>query len=180
MSEHLSRNGCCGMCGCSRGRSAPSRARRVICWDGRLAGRGHNAEQPRPRPGGVAAVRGGDRHERGIAICRETGDRHGEGQTLDNLASAYQEMQQPDGQPCSGGRKRPCMMQATTRKPYAWNSGPRTPLVDRRHQAQRCQIEPNFGSSASRRSGHSRKAVDQITEPVRGIPTALACRGGDS
>jgi tetratricopeptide (TPR) repeat protein len=31
-------------------------------------------------------------HEQDIAICRETGDRYGEGQTLDNLGNAYQEM----------------------------------------------------------------------------------------
>jgi tetratricopeptide (TPR) repeat protein len=29
------------------------------------------------------------------AIYRETGDRYGEGQTLDNLGIAYQEMRQP-------------------------------------------------------------------------------------
>jgi hypothetical protein len=32
------------------------------------------------------------RHEQDIAICRETGDWYGEGQTLDNLGNAYQEM----------------------------------------------------------------------------------------
>jgi tetratricopeptide (TPR) repeat protein len=33
-------------------------------------------------------------YEQDLAICRETGDRYGEGQTLDNLGTAYQEMMQ--------------------------------------------------------------------------------------
>jgi hypothetical protein len=31
-----------------------------------------------------------------LAICRETGDRYGEGQTLTNLGIAYTKMRQPD------------------------------------------------------------------------------------
>ena len=30
------------------------------------------------------------------AICREAGDRHGEGTALNNLGAAYQELRQPD------------------------------------------------------------------------------------
>ena len=34
-------------------------------------------------------------HQDAAAIFRETGDRHSEGQALDNLGDAYQEMKQP-------------------------------------------------------------------------------------
>jgi tetratricopeptide (TPR) repeat protein len=34
-------------------------------------------------------------YEQDIAICRETGDRYGEGQTLEYLGGAYREVRQP-------------------------------------------------------------------------------------
>jgi hypothetical protein len=36
-----------------------------------------------------------DCYQRDIVICRETGDRYGEGQTLGNLGYAYRELRQP-------------------------------------------------------------------------------------
>ena len=45
-------------------------------------------------------------YEQDIAICRETGDRYGEGQTRDNLAGAEREMKQP-------GRATACWREAT-------------------------------------------------------------------
>ena len=42
-----------------------------------------------PDLGGIA------RYEQSLATKRETADRYGEGQTLDNLGIAYQEMEQP-------------------------------------------------------------------------------------
>jgi len=44
-------------------------------------------------------------YEQDIAICREAGDRYGEGQTLGNLGRAYQEMRQP-------GRAAACRQEA--------------------------------------------------------------------
>jgi tetratricopeptide (TPR) repeat protein len=35
-------------------------------------------------------------HQRALVICRETGDRHGEGQALTNLGNAYQELRLSD------------------------------------------------------------------------------------
>jgi hypothetical protein len=62
-----------------------------------------------------------------LAICRETGDRYGEGQTLTNLGIAYTKMRQPDrAAMCWREAARPCVMPVTTRRPGAWSSVPRT------------------------------------------------------
>jgi hypothetical protein len=104
-----------------------------------------------------------------LAICRETGDRYGEGQTLTNLGIAYTKMRQPDRAAMCWREAAAAMRDAGDDEAAGrWSSVPRTsgpgaPLAARRLTSDRQSVGSRISGALAPRLWRIR---GEVTQPI--------------